>query len=739
MQLDTDSVAFISEVQGIPVTKETNEDGFLESVCRKLFSSLPVNLVWGGLINVEQRLAISGVFEKAGVELVREIELERSFALSIRECVASLTPVRVSNRTSNLHQHLFVSGAAWLHALDMDIHPLVLNGDCIGVFGIAASADLIGKYQDVLEFSSRHIGFVIGVLRAFTLKEKTESELRLAAAVFDNSLEGIFITNVHGTIINSNEAATSITGYSKTELLACNPSLLKSDRHGPDFYRALWQGVRIHGQWQGEIWNKRKNGEIYPQWLSISAIRNNYGIVENYVGIFIDISKQKAAENKLNFLAYYDKLSNLPNRELFHDRLKTAIARAKRNRSEIAVLFIDVDHFKYINDTFGHDKGDLLLQKVAKTLKKCLRENDTLARMGGDEFTVILEDFDRHEDVEVTASRILEAFKKPLFLNNQKIYISVSIGVSFYPEDAVDKTMLMKHADTAMYSAKNNGRKCLNYFHATMETYSVMRVEMEKQLHRALDNDEFELYYQPQIDIRSGRLIGAEALIRWRHPQKGLILPHEFISIAEDTGLIIPIGKWVLSQAWRDCRRWHKAKQAIRVSVNLSALQFTQSCLAELLAEVLDYPAIEARFLEIELTETLVMRDVEDTLEYLKMLKNAGVQLSVDDFGTGYSSLSYLKKFPIDRIKIDRSFISDITKNSNDAAIVIAIIAMAHCMGLSVIAEGVETLDQLNFLKLHGCDEIQGFLVAEPLPGDVFPKQFQQYSKPLQSNGILIV
>ena len=419
-------------------------------------------------------------------------------------------------------------------------------------------------------------------------------------------------------------------------------------------------------------------------------------------------------------LEIFSALAASSNRELFYDRLNTAIARAKRKKTEIAVLFIDIDHFKYINDTFGHDKGDLLLQKVAITLKRCLRENDTLARLGGDEFTIIIEDFNRHDDVDITANRILDAFKQPLSLNEQDLYISVSIGISFYPKDANSRSTLIKHADTAMYSAKNSGRKCLQYFQSTMENYSIKRVEIEKELRLALENKQFQLFYQPQFDIKSGRIVGAEALLRWWHPQKGLILPGEFIAIAEDTGLIIPLGEWVLQQAWSECQRWHAVGQHLRVGVNLSALQFNQVPVDLLLEEIIDHSSIDAAFLDLELTETLAMSQVNDTLESMETLKKLGIQLSIDDFGTGYSSLSYLKRFPIDRIKIDQGFVRDITSDSNDAAIVIAIIAMAHCMGLTVVAEGVETEEQLTFLTAHGCDEIQGYLIGKPVPSELF-------------------
>ncbi|WP_431067658.1 putative bifunctional diguanylate cyclase/phosphodiesterase [Methylotuvimicrobium sp.] len=429
-------------------------------------------------------------------------------------------------------------------------------------------------------------------------------------------------------------------------------------------------------------------------------------------------------------MAYHDKLTGLPNRDLFYDRLNTAILQAKRHQVEIAVLFIDLDHFKYINDTFGHTSGDIVLQQVAARLTMCLRETDTLARMGGDEFTVVLQDFDNRGDVETTAQRILKSLSAPLILENQELYISASIGISFFPEDGGNPALLMKHADTAMYSAKNSGRKCLHFFRSSMEGYSLKRIEMEQQLRQGLERNEFKLYYQPQINLESGRIIGAEALIRWQHPEKGLLPPSQFIAIAEDTGLIEPIGEWVLREAWSQRQGWHRSGwEDFRIAVNLSAHQFNRTSLVKTIADVLCRSDIDPAILELELTETVAMQDVGKTLNILNELKKFGVQLSIDDFGTGYSSLLYLRQFPIDRLKIDRTFVANIAHNPNEAAIVVAIIAMAHSMGLEVIAEGVETKGQLSFLKMHGCNEAQGYLMGKPMSGPALFSRLQQEAR----------
>jgi len=580
-----------------------------------------------------------------------------------------------------------------------------------------------------LQLTAQHAGFALGMLRSFVARDNEQSNLKLAAAVFDSSLEGIFITDINGTILATNSACTRITGYTPVELIGQNPRLLKSDHHSEMFYNALWQAVNQNNQWEGEIWNKRKNGEIYPQWLSISAIKNEDGAVQNYIGIFIDISKQKEAEHHLAYLAYHDQLTQLPNRDLLHDRLNMAVLQARRNKQSIAVLFIDLDHFKYVNDTFGHSVGDKLLQEVALKLSTCLREQDTLARMGGDEFTVILQDFNSRQDVELAARRILDALETPFLVDHHALYVSASIGISFFPEDGSTASELMRRADTAMYSAKNDGRHRLHFFQSDMEGYSVNRVAMEQHLRQALVQKEFVVYYQPQIDINSGRIVGAEALLRWQRPGIGLVPPNQFIPLAEDTGIILPIGEWVLREACNQHKLWKQTRGIkLRIGVNLSSHQFKQATLSTTVANILKDTGMDATFLDLELTESVAMQDVYKSLRTLKTLKQSGVQISIDDFGTGYSSLSYLKQFPIDRLKIDQSFVADIATEPNSAAIVLAIIAMSHSLGLDVIAEGVETQEQFKFLKMHGCNEVQGYLLGRPMPAEEFSKFLYQWS-----------
>ncbi len=725
-QLNQENMSVLLELHDLLMTWNTDETLVLQRICEKLFSSFPFDLVWGGLIGQDAELSLLGAVGK-GAEHINGIMLACTASSSnthIRQCIHALSPVYVSGGLIALNRQLFDKLPPESRSFPVNMYPLILENRCIGVLGVSTKNGSQLKHHEhaLLQLTARHTGFSLGMLRSFVAKDTAQNYLKLSAAVFDNALEGLFITDIAGAIVSANAAATQITGYELDELLGENPRILKSDRYGADFYRALWDSVHRNNRWEGEIWNKRKNGEVYPKGLSISAIKNDRGCVQNYIGIFMDITRQKEAENRLTYLAFHDKLTGLANRDLFHDRLNMAILQAKRSRQNIAVLFIDLDNFKYVNDTFGHAKGDLLLQKVVSILKMSLRENDALARMGGDEFTVLLQDFNNREDVALTARRINDVLDNPICLDDHELYVSASIGISYFPEDGDSAAVLMKHADTAMYSAKNDGRKRFRFFQASMESYSIKRIEMEHHLRRALDHGEFRLFYQPQINLDSGQIVGAEALLRWQRTGVGLVFPDQFIPLMEETGLIISIGEWVLRTACIQCRSWRQSGHDLRVAVKLSGHQFKQANLSTLVDEVLTGSGLQPRFLDVELTENVAMQHVEASLKTLAALKHSGVRISIDDFGTGYSSLSYLKQFPIDRLKIDRSFISDIAGDPSAAAIVAAIIAMAHCLGLEVIAEGVETDEQLKFLRMHGCNDVQGYLLGYPVPAQEFTK-----------------
>lgn len=566
---------------------------------------------------------------------------------------------------------------------------------------------------------------VVLVFHDIAERRRAEEKMRLAAKVFESAAEGIMITNADIRIVAVNEAFTATTGYESDEVLGKTPNLLKSGKHDDEFYRALWKSLNETGQWKGEIWNRRKNGELYPQWLSINAVRDAKGAVANYVGMFTDITARKQAEERLRVLAYHDPLTGLPNRALFHTLLSQALAKAQRHHRLGAVLFIDLDRFKNINDTLGHPVGDLLLKEAATRLMACLRQSDTIARLGGDEFTILLEEIAHERDAIIVAQKILAALAEPFNLAGHEVFVTASIGISLFPHDGNDVEALLKNADTALYRTKEQGRNGYTLYTAEMNALALKRMALENSLRRAVERSEFLLHYQPRVALDTGRVICVEALLRWQHPELGLVMPDQFISLAEETGLIMPVGEWVLRTACAQAKAWQASGfPALRVSVNLSARQFSQPGIVAQVAKALSDAGLAPNSLELELTESTVMQDAEDAIAKLNALKQLGVYLSIDDFGAGYSSLEYLKHFPIDTLKIDRSFVQDVPGNSDDGAIVRAIIAMAHSLKIKVTAEGVETAEQLGFLRAYQCDEMQGYYFGMPLPTHEFLKLF---------------
>ncbi|HQT26735.1 MAG TPA: EAL domain-containing protein, partial [Burkholderiales bacterium] len=475
------------------------------------------------------------------------------------------------------------------------------------------------------------------------------------------------------------------------------------------------------GGWDGEIWNRRKNGEIYPKWLSIHLVKDRDGRITNFIALFSDITERKASFEQIEHLAHYDALTNLPNRSLLNERLDSAIAAAKRNGSRVAVLFLDLDRFKHINDSLGHFAGDLLLQAVANRLKRCIREIDTVARIGGDEFVMVLNGIRESADAAHVAQKVLETMTEPVFIEGREIVTTPSIGISLYPDDGQNHAALIRNSDAAMYHAKDLGRGNFQFFTDNMNARAFEALSFESYLKLALKREEFSLHYQPQIDIRSGRIVGMEALIRWLHPERGYVSPSNFIPVAEECGAIGAIGEWVLKTACSQNRIWQQSGlPVVPVAVNLSAVQFRQKDIAEKLRDILEETGLPPSLLELEMTERIIMQDADSTIGTLFAIKGMGLMLSIDDFGTGYSSLSYLKRFPIDKLKIDRSFVCDIATDPDDAAIISTIITMGHHLRLKVIAEGVETEEQLAFLKQEGCDEAQGYLFSSPVPAAEF-------------------
>ncbi|MBL8408195.1 MAG: EAL domain-containing protein [Candidatus Accumulibacter sp.] len=565
---------------------------------------------------------------------------------------------------------------------------------------------------------------IVVVSHDITDRKQAEQWERIAATAFE-SQQGMFITDAAGVILRVNQAFTEITGYSAEECVGQTPKLLSSGRHNAAFYAAMRQSLERSGSWQGEIWNRRKNAEIFPEWLTISAVIDNEGRVTHYVSTLTDISLRKAAQEEIQQLAFYDALTRLPNRRLLHERLQAAMAASARSGRQGALLFIDLDNFKTLNDTLGHDMGDHLLQQVAKRLLTCVRDRDTVARLGGDEFVVMLASLGARAQEAATQSRIvgekiLAALNRPYDLAGSEYHNTPSIGITLFggQHDAIDE--LMKRADLAMYDAKATGRNTLRFFDPQMQAVVTARAALERDLREALQKQEFFLCYQPQVD-QAGRIVGAEALLRWRHQQRGLVTPAEFIPLAEETGLILPLGLWVLETACAQSAVWaaqagRAGRENFTVSVNVSARQLCQPNFVEQVLGVLASTAVNPHNLKLELTESMLLDNVQEIIAKMTALKERGVGFSLDDFGTGYSSLSYLKRLPLDQLKIDQSFVRDLLTDPNDEAIARTIVALASSLGLEVIAEGVESVEQRDALAAQGCHTYQGYLFSRPLP-----------------------
>jgi diguanylate cyclase (GGDEF)-like protein/PAS domain S-box-containing protein len=546
-------------------------------------------------------------------------------------------------------------------------------------------------------------------------------DLRIAAIAFE-SQEGMFITNANNVILRVNRAFTEITGYTTDEAVGQTPSLLNSGRHDARFFAAMHASIAQSRTWQGEIWNRRKNGEVFPQWLTITSVTDSAGALTHFVCTLTDISLRKAAEEEIQYLAFYDPLTQLPNRRLLLDRLTQALASSARSNRTGALLFIDLDNFKMLNDTLGHDKGDLLLQQVAVRLATCVREGDSIARLGADEFVLVLEDLselanEAATQAEMVGEKILAALNVPYDLAGHEYHNTPSIGVTLFEDHLNSVEDLMKHADLALYEAKKAGRNTLRFFDPKMQATITARAALEKDFRDGLQQRQFLLYYQPQVDS-SGGIIGSEALVRWQHPRNGVVSPAVFIPLAEETGLILPLGLWVLETACQQLVAWAANPDTahLSVAVNVSAVQFRQPGYVAQVLAVLERSGANPQKLKLELTESLLLDNVEETIAKMTALKAWGIGFSLDDFGTGYSSLSYLKRLPLDQLKIDQTFVRDLLTDPNDAAIARTIIALAHNLGLEVIAEGVETEAQRQCLALQGCLTFQGYLFGRPVP-----------------------
>ena len=573
---------------------------------------------------------------------------------------------------------------------------------------------------------------LVGTVQDINSERLIDEQLVLAASVFESSLNGILITDANARIIKVNRAFTEIMGYCSEDVLGQIPNQFKSGYHDKDFYRKLWSALKLAGKWQGEIWDRRKNGELVPLWQSISAVHDSDGQIIRYIGVFYDLSEQKRTAEHIHHLAYYDSLTDLPNRQLFIDSCEQALEKVRRNDRKLAVLFLDLDRFKHINDSLGHPVGDELLRAVAQRLKNALRQGDTVARLGGDEFIVLLENPESYDIVEYVAFKILASLAKPFMLQDHKLEIGTSIGISCYPKDGEDATTLIKHADLALYQAKERGRGNFQFYDVHLTERAKERLFFETELREAMNREELIVYYQPQFALIDDRLIGAEALLRWHHHKHGTISPDKFISIAEDSGLIVAIGEWVLRNACRQAKEWlDSGFDFQRMAVNLSGVQIERSDILATVRQVLTDTGLPPEHLELEITETYIMQREQRNIRIMEDLRALGVVLAIDDFGTGQSSLGYLKRLPVDKLKIDRSFVMDIPHDSNDMAITRAIIALGHNLHLTVLAEGIETVEQTAFLKELGCDEAQGYYYSPPIDAASFYRMLLKNKAPL--------
>ncbi|MES9875713.1 MAG: EAL domain-containing protein [Candidatus Sedimenticola sp. PURPLELP] len=557
-----------------------------------------------------------------------------------------------------------------------------------------------------------------------TERQAAEEEHRLAMAVYESTIEGVMITDARINIIAVNRAFTDITGYSEEEAVGTSPGLLSSGRENENFYKQMWKSLNSVGRWQGEISNRRKSGELYPEWLTISEVRNNKDEITNYVGVFADITTLKESQNKLEHMAHHDTLTGLPNRLLFTARLDHSITVCKREKREMAVLFMDLDRFKHVNDTLGHPAGDTLLQSVAQRLTQCVRASDTVARLGGDEFVTILEGVTGDQDTSRIAKKIIHAMTEPFTVDGTSLYIGASIGISLYPTDGTDATTLLKNADLAMYQSKEAGRNTYHFFNRSMSQNTIDRFNLEGELHKAIEEEEFVVHYQPQFELSTGRCVGVEALVRWQHPEQGLVTPARFISVAEESGLLLQIDQFVLATACRQLKRWREQELNLPlVAVNVAGRQLESESFLDTVTEVLEENGLSGESLELEICENYIMRQPAQTISLLKKLREIGVRIAIDDFGTGQTSLGQLKSIPIDTLKVDQSFVHDLHTDSDNAAIVSAVNALGTNLGYQIIAEGVETEDEMHVLQRQGYLIGQGYLYGRPIDADTLTEQ----------------
>lgn len=564
-------------------------------------------------------------------------------------------------------------------------------------------------------------------IAAELVHRRSEERMYKQSRALEQTADGVMITDDNGIVEYINPAFTAMTGFDAGEILGKNPNVLKSGRHNEQFYRQMWATLRQGQTYRDVFINRKKNGDLFYEEKTITPLKDAQGHITHFISTGKDITERMQTQERLHYLAYHDVLTELPNRLLFLERLGQALAVNQGTQLPLAVICLDIDRFKIINDTLGHGIGDQLLLAMSTTLKSCLAKGETLARLGGDEFAVLLEHISSPSEVMVTIGKFLEALNQPLHVGNQDLYVTISIGIALAPEDGGDADTLLMNADAALYRAKKQGRHTYHFYSADLSDRASKVLTLETSLYRAMERNEFHLCYQPQVNLELGKIIGLEALLRWRHPELGMVNPLEFIPLLEDTGLIIPVGEWVLRSACQEAAHWQSlSAEPLRLSVNLSGRQFNDPNLYTAVDRILRDTGLKPRQLELEITESVLMQNDPASTSNLNALQRLGVRIAIDDFGTGYSSLSYLKRFPVDTLKIDRTFIRDVIHNADDKSIIKAIIAMARSLQVDTIAEGVETREQLQFLRDSGCHTIQGFLLSKPFNAEELPQFLNQ-------------